>query len=138
MLFLFRQINSGGSFITNNDVARFVVIESTSKKKAFKKAKEVGLYFNGCEKGIDCSCCGDRWDRCVVYDSLWDVITSLWTLFHYSAWLEDDQIALIVYLEYEKQIYTLKEVKELFVEYVPELIRVLQSSLDNIAKKYDE
>ena len=26
-------------------------------------AEDIGLYFDGVEQGMDCSCCGDRWYR---------------------------------------------------------------------------
>jgi hypothetical protein len=29
----------------------------------------VGLYFNGCRKGIDCPCCGDRWSEAWASDA---------------------------------------------------------------------
>lgn len=59
--YLYDQNNSGGSFEVDDDVAHRVIIEAVSAAKANKKAKSVGIYFNGVEKGIDCECCGDRW-----------------------------------------------------------------------------
>lgn len=61
----FRQNNSGGFFITNETVCHFMIIEATDHAAAVKKAEELGCYWDGCAKGIDCPCCGDRW-------SIWD------------------------------------------------------------------
>ena len=61
MFYTFNQNNSGGSFITNDRVAKYVIIEADSNKEADKKAEELGIYFNGCALGFDCDCCGDRW-----------------------------------------------------------------------------
>lgn len=61
--FEFSQNNSGGSF---NGFARSVFIQARNADEANERAEEVGLYFDGCESGIDCDCCGDRWSR--VYD----------------------------------------------------------------------
>lgn len=73
--FEYRQNNSGGSFAVNNDVSNYVYIQAESTEAANAKAEEVGIYFDGCEKGWDCDCCGDRWypshgpmDELKVYD----------------------------------------------------------------------
>lgn len=59
----FHQNNSGGSFKINDDVAINVIIEATSAAQANGRAQEIGIYFDGCDSGEDCSCCGDRWYR---------------------------------------------------------------------------
>jgi hypothetical protein len=71
--FRFRQNNSGGSFIKNAKVDVLVIIQAKDAAQANDRAEEVGIYFNGCEKGYDCECCGDRWypvsdgsDYCVM------------------------------------------------------------------------
>lgn len=56
--FTFRQNNSGGSFIKP---AHNVVIEADSADDANHRAEAIGLYFDGCDDGMDCECCGDRW-----------------------------------------------------------------------------
>ena len=59
----FRQNNSFGEFIENDNVTHTVIIEAVNADVANRIAVEtVGIYFNGCAIGIDCSCCGDRWD----------------------------------------------------------------------------
>ena len=63
MFFTYRQNNSGGTFleVEENGIGIFVIIEAKNAKKANKRAKSIGLYFNGVDQGLDCSCCGDRW-----------------------------------------------------------------------------
>ena len=59
--FHFSQNNSGGSFDINETVAHHVIIEAHSATEANSIAVNIGIYFNGCDTGADCSCCGDRW-----------------------------------------------------------------------------
>ena len=54
----FDQNNSGGSFRLP---AQRVLIQAVSHEEAIRLAESEGLYWNGCEQGLDCSCCGDRW-----------------------------------------------------------------------------
>jgi hypothetical protein len=63
VFFTYSQNNSGGSFIHDEDagIAHYVIIEAASVDKANEKALDIGLYFNGCQTGMDCPCCGDRW-----------------------------------------------------------------------------
>jgi hypothetical protein len=64
--YMFRQNNPGGSFTFNakEGIGINVIIEATSAKEANDKAESIGIYFNGCDRGIDCDCCGDRWYTC--------------------------------------------------------------------------
>lgn len=58
MFFTYNQNNSGGSF----DGAHYIIIEADSAQSANKFAENyTPIYFNGCDSGRDCSCCGDRW-----------------------------------------------------------------------------
>ena len=59
--FTFDQNNSGGSFDQNDNVDIYVIIEAKNAKEANLLADDVGIYFDGCETGQDCSHCGDRW-----------------------------------------------------------------------------
>lgn len=61
--FCFTQNNSGGSFDFNekDGITHHVVIEADDASEANYRAGRIGLYFNGCETGSDCPCCGDRW-----------------------------------------------------------------------------
>lgn len=61
MFYCFNQNNSGGSFIVNDSVAHYVIIEANSADEANDRAESVGIYFNGCDNDYDCPCCGDRW-----------------------------------------------------------------------------
>ena len=63
MFFNFRQNNSGGSFDFDKErgISVNVIIEAPNPDVANIRAEFKGLYFDGCSKGIDCSCCGDRW-----------------------------------------------------------------------------
>ena len=63
MFYTFSQNNSGGDFIINDKVAEWVIIEADSADEANDIAEGVGIYFDGCENGYDCDCCGDRWYR---------------------------------------------------------------------------
>jgi hypothetical protein len=61
--FHFNQNNSGGSFVEDNEagITTDVIIEAFDAAEANEKAEQIGIYFDGCEKEIDCPCCGDRW-----------------------------------------------------------------------------
>jgi hypothetical protein len=58
--YTFSQNNSGGSF---TGPAAYVIVEALSPDDANNRAESAGLYFDGCDDGRDCSCCGDRWYR---------------------------------------------------------------------------
>lgn len=61
--FHFRQNNSGGSFDIDETrgLTVNVIIEATDAAHANALAETKGIYFNGCDTGMDCKCCGDRW-----------------------------------------------------------------------------
>jgi hypothetical protein len=59
--YMWRQKNTGGSFITDDDVSRFVVIEAEGYDQAEEKALNLDIYYNGVDSERDCACCGDRW-----------------------------------------------------------------------------
>jgi hypothetical protein len=61
MFYHYRQNNSGGSFILDDDVTVHVIIEAESAEQADRPAESIGIYFDGCSNGMDCPCCGDRW-----------------------------------------------------------------------------
>ena len=61
MFYTYHQNNSGGSFDCDDRVAETVIIEANSPDEANYRAESVGIYFDGVQKGQDCSCCGDRW-----------------------------------------------------------------------------
>jgi len=57
----FNQNNSGGSFQVNDKVCHRLFIEADTPDEATEIAEGLGVYFNGCDDGMDCPCCGDRW-----------------------------------------------------------------------------
>lgn len=63
--FHFSQNNSGGSwdYSESNGITHHVVIEAKDAEDANITAIDKGLYFDGCDSGADCHCCGDRWYR---------------------------------------------------------------------------
>lgn len=59
--FEFSQNNSGGSFVEDENLGEYVLIEAEDLDKAIEIAEEIGIYFNGVTDERDCPCCGDRW-----------------------------------------------------------------------------
>ena len=66
----FSQNNSGGGFDTDDDLCHRLFIEANDAEQANEIAEGLGVYFNGCDNGQDCSCCGDRWYECDESDSI--------------------------------------------------------------------
>lgn len=65
MWYEFSQNNSGGSFDIDpgSGIGPRVWIEAASADDANERAESLGIYFDGCEREMDCDCCGDRWYR---------------------------------------------------------------------------
>ena len=63
--FEYDQNNSGGSFDIDprSGLGPRVWIEAASDTEAQERALSLGIYFDGCDEGHDCDCCGDRWYR---------------------------------------------------------------------------
>lgn len=59
--FEFTQNNSGGSFTVNEKLCHRLFIEAPTPNVANGIAEDLGIYFDGCDEGSDCPCCGDRW-----------------------------------------------------------------------------
>lgn len=55
----YKQNNSGGYFHINNKVCGTIFIEADSSDEANRIAEQLGCYWDGCDKGLDCTCCGD-------------------------------------------------------------------------------
>jgi hypothetical protein len=70
--YCYRQNNSGGHFHVEESqgIDAYVVIEADSPSEANSKAEDIGIYFNGCENDMDCSCCGDRWYSADEYSTV--------------------------------------------------------------------
>jgi len=62
MFYEFDQNNSGGHFHVDDKVCHRLFIEADNEKEALRIAEDIGCYWNGVADGIDCPCCGDRWD----------------------------------------------------------------------------
>lgn len=65
--FTFDQNNTGGRFLDNMPL--FLIVEAIDSFQADDIAINNGVYFNGCEIGLDCECCGDRWTESSNNDS---------------------------------------------------------------------
>jgi hypothetical protein len=65
VFYTYYQNNSGGYWIfePKAGISHYVIVEANSGEDADAKAEDIGLYFDGCDSGNDCSCCGDRWSR---------------------------------------------------------------------------
>ena len=56
--YCFKQNNSGGIFDVDDKVCHNLFIEAESFNNAVTKAEELGCYWDGVSKGMDCPCCG--------------------------------------------------------------------------------
>lgn len=63
MFYIFNQNNTGGHFDVDENLCHRLYIEADTKSEAISKAEKLGCYWDGVLKGIDCPCCGDRWDE---------------------------------------------------------------------------
>lgn len=72
LFFYYRQTNSGGSVFVSEKkgIGHVVWIEAIDEKDADARAEEIGIYFDGCSSGRDCNCCGDRWSRARLDESV--------------------------------------------------------------------
>ena len=70
MFYTYSQNNSGGSFVNDDKVCHYVIVEADNSKDANDIAEYNGIYFNGCDDDIDCPCCGARWDS-----AHWETLT---------------------------------------------------------------
>ena len=88
--YMFWQNNSGGyyKFDYKVGVSEVVIIEAASAKKANDKALELGIYFYGCYKNVDCDCCGDRWDEVSETDG--DDVPTFYSE-EVKDWIEDER-----------------------------------------------
>lgn len=65
MFYHFSQNNSGGRFVVDHrrGITAHVIVEGPSLKDITRRAEDIGLYWDGCDDGHDCPCCGDRWSE---------------------------------------------------------------------------
>ena len=69
LYYTFAQNNSGGWSDYSKNYGDFTIIAAKSVEEANATAEKLGIYFDGCEKDLDCECCGDRWSRVESYDA---------------------------------------------------------------------
>ena len=94
MFYRFRQNNSGGSFIEDDNVSIRVHIEANSAEEANQLAQTHGIYFDGVRDEIDCECCGDRWYEANESDGYEEVHTSEYD----DMWVKSGEVYAYVYL----------------------------------------
>jgi hypothetical protein len=97
MFFTYNQNNSGGSFINNDKVCQYVVIEADDYRFANILAEDIGIYFNGCDTGQDCSCCGDRWNDAWNGDGTDEPLIYGKSPEDYNLWVKEGEIYCRVY-----------------------------------------
>ena len=99
---IFRQNNSGGSFVLDmtQGIGVWVIVEASSQAHALERAAAVGIYMDGVELGVDCPCCGDRWSEPEEY------VTSRERAWFYHGYLHtlDGQILRIAADELERML----------------------------------
>lgn len=60
--YCFKQNNSHGYYDVTETLCQRLYIEEDYYPFVLIKAQELGCYWHGVARGIDCSCCGDRWN----------------------------------------------------------------------------
>lgn len=81
MFYTYTQNNSGGHMDVDlrAGISHYVVIEAPNARTADALAVGIGLYFDGCSTGMDCSCCGDRWnEKNNGWSDKGDEVPSIW------------------------------------------------------------
>lgn len=65
MYYTFRQNNTGAFYKENpsKGIGKYVIVQADNAEEANERAEEIGLYFHGVSQGVDCRCCGDRWNK---------------------------------------------------------------------------
>lgn len=88
-IYIFTQNNSGGSFDFDekSGITHYVFIEAKDYKDANERAQNIGIYFNGCDEGLDCECCGDRWYE-LYNESEFNKVDNLYKYTCCTKWME--------------------------------------------------
>lgn len=108
--YTFNQNNSGGSFDFDETagITHYVIVEAESVDDALDRASAIGLYFDGCSTGRDCSCCGDRWnapweDDGTEKPSIYSTPVEDEVFKH--AWMPEGKEACVHYIDGRKEWY---------------------------------
>jgi hypothetical protein len=83
------QNNSGGSFVTDDKLCHRLFIEAESSDEAASIAEDLGCYWDGCETGYDCNCCGDRWYRPYNYGIDLEEMNTKWNGYEVNEWVKN-------------------------------------------------
>jgi hypothetical protein len=84
------QNNTGGSFITDDKLCHRLFIEAESSDEAVSIAEDLGCYWDGCDTGNDCPCCGDRWYRPWSSDGIdLEEMNTEWNGYEVNEWVEN-------------------------------------------------
>jgi hypothetical protein len=78
MFYQYIQNNSGGRYDIDDSVTYIVLIEASNAREADSIAEAIGIYFDGCSIGVDCTCCGDRWSRAYEDDATEKLLVNRW------------------------------------------------------------
>lgn len=106
----FNQNNSGGhfDFQPNDGITHFVIIEANDETHAMQRALDIGLYFNGCDAGTDCDCCGDRWSEPYGEGDPEPLIYGKPPGEYDFQWMEDGKETCVHYLDGRKEWFGVK------------------------------
>jgi hypothetical protein len=84
------QNNTGGSFITDDKLCHRLFIEAESSDEAVSIAEDLGCYWDGCDTGNDCPCCGDRWYRPWSSDGIdLEEMNTKWNGYEVNEWVKE-------------------------------------------------
>jgi hypothetical protein len=84
------QNNSGGSFIVDDKLCHRLFIEAESSDEASSIAEDLGCYWDGCDTGYDCPCCGDRWYRPWLNDGIdLEEMNTKWNGYEVNEWVKN-------------------------------------------------
>lgn len=84
------QNNSGGSFVTDDKLCHRLFIEAESSDEATSIAEDLGCYWDGCDTGSDCPCCGDRWYRPWSSDGIdLEEMNTEWNGYEVNEWVKN-------------------------------------------------
>ena len=122
LYYLLRQYPNRGDYETNDNVATMVAIQTHDPIKANFIALTKGIYFDGIAKGIDCSCCEDRWIALTVKSKGYNIpkFKNMTLVNYLKEWVEQSEslqcqsghtLAYIYYADGTKEAMTVGNVR---------------------------